>query len=96
LSKENVLQMFFDFLNDIDLFLFKGTHSVANDHSKFLSDNKNVAAIAFFLHEWCWYALYSNSKSYLIDTLFDMFTDISSSSFKRNRINHSEITDVTC
>jgi len=27
--------------------MFKSTHSVANDHSKFMNDNKNVATIVF-------------------------------------------------
>lgn len=47
LSKENVLQRFFDLLNEIKLFLIKSTHLVTTFYSKFLDDNINVVSIAF-------------------------------------------------
>lgn len=47
LSKENVIQRFINRLNEIKPFSLQSTHLAAKDHSKFLSDSKNVAYIAF-------------------------------------------------
>lgn len=47
LSKGNVLQRFFNLLNEIELFLIQSTHLSAKDYHEFISDNSNIATIAF-------------------------------------------------
>ncbi|CAI6343240.1 unnamed protein product [Macrosiphum euphorbiae] len=47
LSKGNVLQRFFNLLNEIELFLIQSTHLPAEDYHKFISNNSNVATITF-------------------------------------------------
>jgi len=47
LSKGNVLQTFFNLLNEIELFLIQSTHLPAKDYQQFIYNNSNVANIAF-------------------------------------------------
>jgi zinc finger BED domain-containing protein 5/7/8/9 len=47
LSKGNVLQRFFNLLNEIELFLIQSTRLSAKDYYEFISDNSNIATIAF-------------------------------------------------
>lgn len=47
LSKGNVLQRIFNLLNEIELFLIQSTHLSAKDYHEFISDNSNIATIAF-------------------------------------------------
>ncbi|XP_022177036.1 general transcription factor II-I repeat domain-containing protein 2-like [Myzus persicae] len=46
LSKGNVLERFY-LLNEIELFLIQSTHLSAKDYHEFISDNSNIATIAF-------------------------------------------------
>lgn len=47
LSKGNVLQRFFNLLNEIELFLIQSNHLSAKDYQEFISDNSNIELLRF-------------------------------------------------